>query len=130
MDKQAERKGRSVDLMGEDFIGIFLSEEVLCAPNKTTGDKLRRFIHDQEVVQNPRLVGSGEHGVVISAIIKDVEYVLKVVSIVTTSWRFLHASNMCRSSKNGYNPAPSLLLHIGKPSKHRRLRRSAEDLLG
>ena len=70
MDKKAERKGRSADLMGEDFIGILLSEEVLCASNKTTGDKLRRYIHDQEDFQNLRLVCSGIHGVVISAIFR------------------------------------------------------------
>lgn len=90
MDNQAERKARSVDLMGEDFIGIFLSEEVLCDSNKTTGDKLRRYVHDQEAFQNLRLVGSGVHGVVISAIVKDVEYVFKVVSKVATSYHFLH----------------------------------------
>ena len=34
--------------MSGDFISIFLLEEVLCALNKTIGDKLRRYIHDQE----------------------------------------------------------------------------------
>ena len=73
------------ELMCGNFIGVFLSEELQRDSNKTTGDQLRRFIHDQEIFQNIRLDSSGEYGVVICAIIKDVKYALKVVTMATTS---------------------------------------------
>ena len=85
MDLQAARWDRHDELMCGNFIGIFLSEEMLRDSDKTTGDQLRRFIHNQETFQNPRLDRSGEHGVVISAIIKDVKYIFKVISMANTS---------------------------------------------
>jgi len=47
MDKHAATTGKNADLMGDDIVGIILSEEVLSSSSKTrpTGDKLRRFIH-------------------------------------------------------------------------------------
>ena len=89
MDQPAARWDRHAELMCENFIGVFLSEELLRDSNKATGDKLRRFIHDQETFQKPRLHRSGEHGVVIIAIFNGIEYVLKVVSLTSRSWRFL-----------------------------------------
>jgi len=78
MDKPAERgRGRN-DLMGGDFTRIFLSEDVMCSSNKTTGDRLRCFLHHKETLQNPCPVGSGEHGVAILAIVEDVQYLFKV----------------------------------------------------
>lgn len=75
---------RHANLMGDDIIGTYLTEEILdsSSPSKTTKDELRRFIDDQEDIQDPRLLGSGEHGVVVLAIIKGVEYALKVVRMV------------------------------------------------
>ena len=76
MDQIAARWDRHTELMCGNFIGIFLSEELLRDSNKATGDKLRRFIYDQETFQKLRLHRSGEHGVVIIAIFKGVEHVL------------------------------------------------------
>lgn len=47
MDKHAATMVRNAELMGNDIVGIFLSEEVLSSSSKTKliGDKLRRFIH-------------------------------------------------------------------------------------
>lgn len=70
--------------MGEDIIGTVLSKEALLYSNKseTTGDKLQRFIHDQESIQHLRLLGSGIHSVVLLTVIKDTEYALKVGYLV------------------------------------------------
>jgi len=80
MGNQTAKQNRSADLMGEDIIGTFLSEEVLHASNRSTPteDKLQRFIHDQESIQKPRLLGSGIHGVVVLVVIKNAQYALKV----------------------------------------------------
>jgi len=81
MARRATRVDTDAELMGEDIIGIFLSEEVLRDSSKTTEDtelQLRRFVDGQESIQNPRLLGCGEHGVVVLAVIKGVEYALKV----------------------------------------------------
>jgi len=71
---------RHANLMGDNIIGTYLSKEILdfSNPSETTRDELRRFIDDQEDIQDPRLLGSGVHGVVVLAIIKGVDYALKV----------------------------------------------------
>ncbi|KIW83107.1 hypothetical protein Z517_02351 [Fonsecaea pedrosoi CBS 271.37] len=76
-----KRLGRYAELMGDNIIGIYLSSEPLCDSNLTTEDdepKLRRFIHDQETIQNLRRLGHGEHGVVVSADIEGANYALKI----------------------------------------------------
>jgi len=80
MDKHAATTGKNADLMGDDIVGIILSDEVLSSSSKTrpTGDKLRRFIHHQESIQCLRPLGSGIHGAVLLAAIKNVQYALKV----------------------------------------------------
>ncbi|KIW25628.1 uncharacterized protein PV07_08794 [Cladophialophora immunda] len=78
MDMQAERMGRGIDLMGDDSAGIFCSEEVMGSSDTMTGDQLRRFIHHQEALQNPRLIGYGRQAVMVLATSKGVEYVFKV----------------------------------------------------
>jgi Kinetochore Sim4 complex subunit FTA2 len=86
MGKQLIKGVRDAELMGENIIGIYLSTEPLCKSNQTMEDnepKLRRFVNDQENIQNPRLIGNGEHGIVILAIIKGAEYALKIVSKIS-----------------------------------------------
>ncbi|EXJ87490.1 hypothetical protein A1O3_04450 [Capronia epimyces CBS 606.96] len=81
MNKRSKRHPRDFELMDENIVGIYLSEQPLCDTNQTTRDdepKLRRFVNDQESIQQPRLVGSGIHGVVILAVIKGAEYALKI----------------------------------------------------
>lgn len=78
-----KRLRRHAELMGDNIIGIYLSSEPLCDSNQAMEDdepKLRRFIHDQEDFQSPHLIGGGEHGIVISAVMKGVEYAFKIVS--------------------------------------------------
>lgn len=75
---------RHAELMGDNIIGIYLSGQPLCESNQTIEDdepKLRRFVHDQEMVEQPRLIKSSDDGVFIWAIIKGAEYLLKVVSL-------------------------------------------------
>ncbi len=74
---------RHANLMGDNIVGTYLSEEILDSsnPSETTRDKLRRFIDNQEDIQDPQLLGSGIHGVVVLATIKGVDYALKVVRI-------------------------------------------------
>ena len=107
-DRRGVKVDRNADLMGDDIIGNFLSEEVLDPSNKSkmTGDKFQRFIHDQESFQNPRIAGRGLHGVVVLVVIKDVEYALKVVRYQSYLYPllFFNLSNTLRSSKNGNNP--------------------------
>lgn len=82
MDTQRKRENARGELMGDNIVGIFLSNELLQNPNTMSGDpqpKLRRFVHHGEIIQCSRLLGSGEHGVVLLTIIKGVEYALKVV---------------------------------------------------
>ncbi|KAJ9618119.1 hypothetical protein H2204_013166 [Knufia peltigerae] len=73
---------RDAELMGEDIIDTYLSEEPLCEsthPTESDEPKLRRFVVDgRESLQRPRLIGKGLHGVAILATIKGDEYVLKV----------------------------------------------------
>jgi hypothetical protein len=55
------KRARDAALMGEDIIGLFLSTEPLRDANGITSDdesKLRRFIHDQENIQQLRVIGS------------------------------------------------------------------------
>ena len=85
MDKQRTKRARDAELMGENIIGIFLSREPLCESNHMTEDyepKLRRFVNDQESIQQPRLIDSGKHGVVVLAVMNGIEYALKVVSTI------------------------------------------------
>jgi len=72
---------RDAELMGENIIGIYLSEEPLCdsiQPVEDDEPKLRRFVNDKENILQPRLIGSGKHGVAVLTTIKGAEYVLKV----------------------------------------------------
>jgi len=81
MDTQGKRENARGELMGDNIIGIFLSNELLQNPNTISLDpqpKLRRFVHHGKVIQCSRLLGSGEHGVVLVTIIEGVEYALKV----------------------------------------------------
>jgi hypothetical protein len=91
MPKRVTRKDKDAELMGDDIIGIFLSEELYRDSDEPTEDiepKLRRFIYDQEGIQNPRLIDSGTHGAVVLADIKGVEYALKVVSKAAIHWAY------------------------------------------
>lgn len=86
MGKRPTQGARDAELMGEDIVGIYLSREPLCESNQLMEDdepKLRHFVHHQEKIQTPRLVGSGGHGVVIVAVIKGAEYTLKIVSEIS-----------------------------------------------
>ncbi|KAH0841707.1 hypothetical protein AYO21_01061 [Fonsecaea monophora] len=80
MDKEVAKRDRNAELMGDNIIGIYLSEDAFLSPEKSEspGDKLRRFVHSQERIQNLRPLGSGIHWVVCLATIKDTPYVLKV----------------------------------------------------
>ncbi|KIW36437.1 hypothetical protein, variant [Exophiala oligosperma] len=72
---------RNAELMGQNVIGIYLSEEPMCdstQPVKDDEPKLGRFIHHEENIQQPQLIGSGIHGVVVLTVIKGAEYVLKI----------------------------------------------------
>ena len=74
--------------MGEDILDLYLSRQPLCELNKRTEDdepKLRRFIYDQESIQEPHLIGSGIHAVVVRGVIKGAEYALKIVSSILPS---------------------------------------------
>lgn len=76
---------RNAELMGQNVIGIYLSEEPMCdstQPVKDDEPKLGRFIHHEENIQQPQLIGSGIHGVVVLTVIKGAEYVLKIVSMI------------------------------------------------
>ena len=130
MEKRAARIDRNVELMGEDIIGIFLSEEVLHSSNKskTREDKLRRFINDQESIQNHCLLGSGIHGAVVLAVIRGVKYALKVVRMAPTPQSIFRLPKMLRSSKNGNNPV-LFSLHMRMPYIPRRSQKRAEHLL-
>lgn len=66
MGKQLMKDASVVELMGENIIGIYLSREPLCESHPTVEDdepKLQRFVNSQENIEQPRLIGSGEHGV-------------------------------------------------------------------
>lgn len=128
MDKHAARMDRNAELMGDDIVGIFLSEEVLSSSSKTKtrGDKLRRFVHHQESIQCLHPLGSGIHGAVLLAAIKNVKYALKVVRM--GYYTQYHLSNMSRSSNIGNNLVPSSI-HMRKQSIPLHLRKKAEDSL-
>lgn len=82
------RRARDAELMGEDIIGLFLSTEPLRsvkAIKSKDETQLRRFIYDQESIEQPRYLDSEEYGVVVLASIKVKEYTLKVVSISPTT---------------------------------------------
>lgn len=83
MSRRSRRDARDVELMGTGIVGTFLSREPQSDVYGTPGDAeaiLGRFIHDQEDICNLRLLGTGKHGVVFRARIKNFEYALKVVS--------------------------------------------------
>ena len=72
------------EMMGEDIIGLFLSTEPLRDTNEISSDdepQLRRFIHGQENIEQPCVIGCGKHSVVVLASIQGKEYALKLVSI-------------------------------------------------
>jgi hypothetical protein len=78
------KRASHTELMGEDIIALFLSTEPLRDANAISSDyeaQLRRFIHDQGNIEQPCVIGSGKHGVVLLASIQGKEYALKVVSI-------------------------------------------------
>lgn len=83
MDKQTWRIARNAELMDNTIINVFLSEDLLFGSYETEDGetKLRRFVHSEEDIHNPRLLGSGVHGVVVLATIKNIEYALKIVGI-------------------------------------------------
>lgn len=67
--------------MDDNIIGRFLSNELLHKSNTMSSDpqpKLRRFIHHGESIQCSRVLGRGEHGVVLLASIEGAEYALKI----------------------------------------------------
>ena len=93
MDTQGKRGKARGQLMGDNIVGMFLSNELLQTPDTMSSDsqpKLRRFVHHGEIIKCSRLLGRGEHGVVILATIKGVEYALKVVCSA-----FLHSCLTC-----------------------------------
>ena len=74
-------------LMGDNVIGVYLSNKLLCNLNTISRDpepKLRHFVHHEEHIHFSRLLGSGEHGVVLLAVIMGNKYALKVVSMPDT----------------------------------------------
>ena len=83
MDRASRKAARDAELMGDDIVGRFISKDTLCSSCESVGNgdpKLRRFIHDQESICNPQLLGSGKHGVAILVTVLEIEYALKVVS--------------------------------------------------
>ena len=148
MSREAIRKARNAEMMGDDIIGKYLSEETFdlkevldseevlgskevldSNESKTTGDKLRRFMHHEETSKPRRVLGSGIHGVVFSAVIKDTKYALKVVRMPPTQPRIPKLSDILRSSRIGSNPVLSSI-HMRLLSTPRRSRTRAEHLLG
>lgn len=127
MDEQAQRHPRDDELMEDNIIGIYLSTDLWCDSNPAREDnkpKLRRFVHDQESIQQPRLIGKGLHGVVILASIGGVEYALKIVSHA----RPIAALQLIwSSSRNGSKSARSSS-RISAPYTSHRLRANAELL--
>ena len=83
MGRRSMIRARDAELMDEDVVGLFLSTEPLRGVHSTASEdepQLRRFIHDQENIEQPCVIGSGEHGVVVLASIKGKKYALKIVS--------------------------------------------------
>jgi hypothetical protein len=73
---------KDAELMGDEIVGVLLTEEQLRNVDqvKEGGDlKLRRFAHHKENIDDARFIASGEHGVVVLAVIKAQTYALKVV---------------------------------------------------
>lgn len=93
MDRQSRSEARDAELMGSDITEHFLSRELLRDPYNTPEDeepRLRHFVHNQEDICKPRLLDSGEHGVVVLASIKNADYALKVVSAARHRPRLLN----------------------------------------
>ena len=83
INRLSRKAARDAELIGDDITGKIVSKDPLrnSYDNIGNGDpNLRRFIHDQESIYNPQLLGSGKHGVAILGTILDIEYALKVVS--------------------------------------------------
>lgn len=130
MNSQSRRDAKNAELMGDDIVGIYLSTEKLCDSHGTMEESnasLRRFVHDEENICNLRLLGRGEHGVVVLGSIKNSEYALKVVSVVLLRACCI-ANNALHSSRNGNNQAQRST-RTNKPSTFRRLHAKVEPLL-
>lgn len=93
MDRISPKVARDAELMGDDIIGKYLSKDTqrnMCEKAGSRDPKLWRFLHDRERLCNPRLLGSGTHGVAILVAINGLEYVLKVVSKGITKTLLTH----------------------------------------
>ena len=81
-NRPLRQTARDAELMGDEIVGVILTEEPQRNLDqvKKGGDlKLWRFAHHQENINEVRFIASGEHGVVVLAMIKDLTYALKVV---------------------------------------------------
>lgn len=79
------REYASIELVGNEIIGIFLSEQLQCDSNTSwRHPKLRRFVHHEERIEDSRTIGEGIHGVVFLVTIMGDKYKLKVVNMPTT----------------------------------------------
>jgi hypothetical protein len=110
MDTQPVRKSTDVGMMDGRIIGTYLSRDLLQSSKIQSWEeqpKLRHFIHYQKRIRCVRLLGSGEDGVVVLAVIKRKEYALKVVSQPGTLYRMLVGLTGRCSSNNGSLPARS-----------------------
>lgn len=111
-DAQKEQENACGGLLDDNIIDTFLSKELLCGPDTIFRDpeaKLRRFAHWRESTRCLCLLGSGEDGVVLLTVIKDVEYALKVVSIAVSYGQCPHLTDMRRSTSNKFTLTPSAL---------------------
>jgi hypothetical protein len=85
--EQATGEDKLGGWMGDNIVGIFLSEELLHDSHTTAWDcqsKLRCFVHHQKSIRCVRLLGSGRHGAVVLVVIERAQYVLKVVTLPGT----------------------------------------------
>ena len=82
MSTSLRQTARDAELLGDEIVGVIQTEEPprnLDQVRQGEDPKLWRFAHYQENINEVRFIASGEHGVVVLAMIKDLTYALKVV---------------------------------------------------
>lgn len=113
--------------MNDDIIGLFLSETPFdsLSSSEADADKFGRFVDHQDPVIDPSVIGCGIHGIVVLAVIKGVQYALKVVRNYLKYPSLPAMSDELYSSGNGSSLVPSSFDMI-KQSTPRRLRTRVE----
>jgi hypothetical protein len=104
MDTKPVGKATGVGMMDGRIVGSYLSRELLQGSENRSWEEqpqLRHFIHYKKRIRCVGLLGSGEDGVVVLAVIKRKEYALKVVSRPGTLYRMFVGLTSCYSSNNG-----------------------------